>query len=80
MKHILILDFIISDKWWLIDIGSGVVLVEFIFLSLYLMFIVEINPASIENWLNKLYSNEEIVVFPLVPVIPIKSILDDGLS
>ena len=44
------------------------------------MLIVEINPDSNFNSLNKLFNKEEIVVFPFVPVTPIRSILEDGLS
>ena len=55
-------------------------LIDSILWSLYFISIVEISPESIENLLNSLYSNDEIVVFPLVPVIPIRSILEDGLS
>ena len=46
----------------------------------YFIFIVEMSPESIENLLNRSNNNDEIVVLPLVPVIPIRSILEDGLS
>ena len=73
-------DFIISDKWWFIDIESGVVFVEPMSWLAYFIFIVEMSPESIENLLNRSNNNDEIVVLPLVPVIPIRSILEDGLS
>ena len=53
---------------------------EFSINSPYFILIVDIKPDLTFNSLNKLFNNEEIVVFPFVPVIPIKSIFEDGLS
>ena len=41
---------------------------------------VDIRPDLIPWLLKSLYSKDVIVVFPLVPVTPIKSIFDEGLS
>ena len=55
-------------------------LLEFSIYSSYFILIVDIKPDLTCNSLNKLFNNEEIVVFPFVPVTPIKSIFEDGLS
>ena len=45
----------------------------------YSIFIVETNPDLISKSSNNLYKSVAIVVLPFVPVIPIKSIFEDGL-
>ena len=55
----------------MIDLGVSSVIVGTMAVNL---------PDVLENLLNKSNNNDEIVVLPLVPVIPIRSILEDGLS
>ena len=48
--------------------------------SSYSILIVETNPDFISKSLYNLCKSDEIVVLPFVPVTPIKSIFNDGLS
>ena len=61
-------------------IGSGVVFFEVSMKSSYSIFIVETNPDLISKSLYNLYKSDAIVVLPFVPVTPIKSIFEDGIS
>ena len=79
MKHTLMFLLTISFRWWFNKIGSGVVFFEFSVNSSYSIFIVDIRPDLIPWLLKSLYSSEVIVVLPLVPVTPIKSIFEEGL-
>ena len=49
--------------------------IEFIMKSSYSIFIVEIKPDFLFKTLNNLFNKVDIVVLPLVPVTPTKSIL-----
>ena len=63
-----------------IESESGVVWLAWKFLLSYETLTVEINPDFISSSVYKSNNKVAIVVFPFVPVTPIKFNLEDGLS
>ena len=70
----------ISLKNLLIESESGVVWLAWKFLLSYEILTVEINPDFISSFVYKSNNKVAIVVFPFVPVTPIKFNFEDGLS